>query len=324
MAITTSQQINKWYELYGTIDVTITKEIMKATGLDPRHVYLKCIGEQWPCVIFSTSFSSAKLIVSSKPAFTDKLKKANSLVSVRFSFRVEGKVDPVSFFISGHATGFSTYTQGGGGLQFMIVEYTQRPPDDLIDILGRVMEANMSAVKRKEERVLLNPESMRKIGLISKDTLIFVQGVPRKCIIRDLSFGGAKVIIVGIARFLVGKECILRMEMDDPRETLDIKGSIVRFEDVEGRKDLGAVAISFAEAGTFLSYKLHLNDYISQVRQSRGEDERAQAALAPAASAPAVVPAPAVIIAPAGATPGPTAKPVGVAKTAPNPPATGY
>jgi hypothetical protein len=291
MAITTSQQINKWYELFRTIDVTITKEIMKATGLDPRHVYLKCIGEQWPCVIFSTSFSTAKLIVSSKPAFTDMLKKANSLVSVRFSFRMDGKVDPVSFFVQGHSTGFSAYTQGGGDLQFMIVEYTQRPPDDLIEILGRVMEANMIAVKRREDRVLLTPDSMRKIGLMSKDTVIFVQGVPRKCILRDLSFGGAKAVIVGIARFLVGKECVLRMEMDDPRETLDIKGSIVRFEDVEGRKDLGAVAISYHEGGMMMSYKLHLNAYVSQTRQPRVEDEKPPTAAGEAAPAKPASPA---------------------------------
>jgi hypothetical protein len=274
MAITTSQQISKWFELYKTIDVTITKEIIKATGLDPRYVYLKCVGEQWPCVIFSTSFVGAKLIASSRPAFTDALKKANALVSLRFSFRMEGKVDPVSFFVQGHATGFAPYVQGGGDLQFMNVEYTQRPPDDLIDILGRVMEANVSSVRRREDRVLINPDSMRKIGLVTKDTVIFVQGVPRKCIIRDLSFGGAKIIIVGLARFLVGKECIIRMEMEDPREIFDVKGKIVRFEDVEGRKDLAAVAITFEETSLPLSYKIHLNSYFGQVRQVRNEEDR--------------------------------------------------
>ena len=274
MAITTSQQISNWFELYKTIDVTITKEIMKATGLDPRHVYLKCVGEQWPCVIYSTSFAGAKLIASSKQAFIDKLKKANNLVSVRFSFRVEGKTDPVSFFVQGHAVGFAPYTQSGGDLQFMTVEYTQRPPDDLIDIFGNVMEANVSAVRRREDRVLITPDSLRRIGIMTKDTVIFVQGVPRKCILRDLSFAGAKIIIVGLARFLVGKECTLRLDMEDPRETLELKGTIVRFEDVEGRKDLAAVAINFIDALTPLSFKMHFNTYLGQVRQSRIEEDR--------------------------------------------------
>jgi len=273
MAITTSQQISRWYDVFKTIDVTLTKEIMKATGLDPRNVYLKCVGEQWPCVIYSTSFSGAKLIASSKSALTDKIKKANNLVSVRFSFRIEGKTEPLSFFVQARVMGYAPYNQGGGDLQFMTVEYTQRPPDDLIDILGTVMEANISAVRRREERVLVSQDSMRRIGLMTKDTVIFVQGVPRKCIIRDLSFGGSKIIIVGLARFLVGKECLLRLDMDDPRESLDIKGTIVRFEDVEGRKDLAAVAIRFDDATMPLSYKIHLNGYFAQARPNRTEGE---------------------------------------------------
>src|SRR5512133_3808241 len=130
MAITTSQQISRWYEVFRTIDVTLTKEIMKATGLDPRNVFLKCIGEQWPCVLYSTSFSGAKIIASSRAALTDKIKKAKNMVSVRFSFRLEGKTDPVSFFVQGKVTGTAPYNQGGGDLNFMTVEYTQRPPDD--------------------------------------------------------------------------------------------------------------------------------------------------------------------------------------------------
>ncbi|MBL8967504.1 MAG: PilZ domain-containing protein [Spirochaetaceae bacterium] len=292
MPITTSQQITKWYELYKTIDVTLTKEIIGATGLDPRHVFLKCVGEQWPCVIYSTSFAGAKLIASAKTALLEKIKRANNLVSVRFSFRVEGKTDPVSFFITGRATGFAPYAQSNGDLQFMTIEYTQRPPDDLIEIMGKLLEANMNSTRRREERILLNPDSMRRLCLMSKDTLLFVQGVPRKCILRDLSFGGAKLIIVGLAKFLVGKECTLRLEMDEPREILEIKGSIVRYEDVEGRKDLAAVAVRFDDQSLPMTLKMHINDYLSQTRPSRVEDPDAAAAaektaVAPVAAAPA-------------------------------------
>jgi Tfp pilus assembly protein PilZ len=272
MSITTSQQISNWYELYKAIDVTFTKEIIKATGFEPRHVYLKCVGEQWPCVIYSTSFAGAKIVASAKPALLEKLKRANNLVSLRFSFRLEEKSDPVSFFITGRATGFSPYSQGGGDLQFMNIEYTQRPPDDLIDIMGKLLEANINSTRRREERILLSPDAMRRINVLSKNSVIFVQGVPRKCILRDLSFSGVKIIIVGLAKFLVGKECFIRLEMDEPREIIDIKGKIVRHEDVEGRKDLAAVAIHFDDDSVPMSYKMHINDYLSQTRQGSRDD----------------------------------------------------
>lgn len=289
MSITTSQQITKWYDVYKNIDVTLTKEILKTTGLDPRHVFMKCVGEQWPCVIYSTSFVGAKIIASAKPVLLEKMKRANNLVSLRFSFRFEGKTDPLSFFITGRATGFAPY-QAGGDLQFMTLEYTQRPPDDLIEIMGRLLEANINSARRREERILLTPDSMRRLCLVSKDTVLSVQGVPRKCIVRDLSFSGSKLIIVGLAKFLVGKECLLRLEMDDPRETLDLKGEIVRYEDVEGRKDLTAVAVRFDDQTVPMTYKIHINDFLCQVRQVRPEDA---APAEPAARSPAPRPAPA-------------------------------
>jgi len=279
MAIPTSQQIAKWYELYKSIDVTYTKEIIKSTGLDTRGVFLKCIGEQWPCVIYSSSFSGAKVIASAKQDLSARVSKANNLVSLRFSFKSLDKTDPVSFFIGAKVLGYSKYSQSASGdLQSISLQYTQRPPDDFIDIMGRLLEANMNAARRRDERILLNPDAMRRLCLVSKDSFIFVQGVPRKCILRDLSFSGAKAIIVGLAKFLVNKECLLRIELDEPRESLDIRGTIVRYEDVEGRKDLTAVAIHFDEAAVPMTFKMHINDYLSQVRQPRNEDAAAPAA----------------------------------------------
>ncbi len=273
MSITTSQQIGKWFELYKAIDVTYTKEILKSTGLDPRGVFLKCVGEQWPCVVYSSSFSGAKVIISSKQALTERIAKANNMVSLRFSFKLLEKPDPVSFFIGAKILGFSSYSLGGGDLQYASLQYTQRPPDDFIDIMGRLLEANMNASRRKDERILLNPDAMRRLCLVSKDSYIYVQGVPRKCILRDLSFSGTKAIILGLAKFLVDKECILRVEMDEPRESIDLKGKIVRYEDVEGRKDLTAIAVQFDEQAVPMTFKMHVNDYLSQVRQPRSEED---------------------------------------------------
>ncbi len=212
------------------------------------------------------------MVASSKQAFMDRVKKANNLLSLRFCFKNPDKVEPMSFFIAARVAGVSPYAQSGGDLQFVSILFTQRPPDDFIEILGRVLDANINSTRRRDERILLTPDSMRRIGLVAKETFLFVQGVPRKCILRDLSFSGCKALIVGIAKFLVGKGCSIKIEMDDPRESLEIKGTIVRYEDVEGRKDLTAIAVKFDERAVPMTYKMHINDCLSQVRQSRGEE----------------------------------------------------
>jgi hypothetical protein len=268
MSITTSQQITKYYELYQSIDVTFTKEVIHAAGLLAPQVFLKCMGEQWPCVIYSSSFVGAKIIASVKPALFDKIRKANNMVSIRYSFRDSGKNDPITFFVAGRVMGFAPHNQGMNDLQFLTIQFTQRPPDPLIEIMGHLLEANVNSTKRKEERILVTQDSMRRLGIMAKETFIYVQGVPRKCILRDVSFSGSKIIIVGIAKFLLDKDCILRIEMDDPHETYDIKGKIVRSEDVEGRKDLAAVAVCYDLASVPMIYKMHINDYLTQVRKS--------------------------------------------------------
>ncbi len=281
MSIATSQQITKYYEAFKAIDVTFTKEVIKATGLQSQNVFVKCIGEQWPCVVYSSSFEGAKILVTTKQALSERIKRANGLVSLRFSFKQSEKEDPIAFFVSGRATGFAPYAQSNGTLQFVNIQYTQRPPDDFVEILGRMLEANVNSTRRREERVALTPDAMRKIGLARKETLVIIEGVPRKCILRDISFSGAKIIIVGLAKFLVNKPCKLRVDLEEPRETIEIPGTVVRFEDVEGRKDLAAVAIHYDEGAVPMSYKMHLNDFIGQAVRKPAEDGRPDAAKAP-------------------------------------------
>jgi hypothetical protein len=262
MSIATSQQIAKYYETYRAISVTYTKDVVKSTGLLPQNVFLKCLGEQWPCVVYSSSFNEAKILAPNKPGLMEKIAKANNLVSLRLSFQVTENADPVSFYIAGKVSGFSPYAQSSGTLQFVVIQYTQRPPDNFVEILGRMLEANVNSTRRHEERILLTPDTMRKIGLARKETTVLIEGVPRKCILRDVSFSGSKMIIMGLAKFLVGKACQLRMDLEDPRETLAINGKVVRYEDVEGRKDLTAIAVLFDQASVPMSYKMHINDYI--------------------------------------------------------------
>jgi hypothetical protein len=274
MSITTGQQITKYFELYHAIDVTFTKEVIHVTGLYTQQVFLKCMGEQWPCVIYSTSFIGAKIVASVKPALFDKIRNANNSVSIRFSFKEPNKADTLTFFIAGKVLGFTPYSQGGGDLQFINVQYTQRPPDPLIEILGRMLEANVNSAKRRDERITVTPDSARRMGLVTKETLLYIQGVPRKCILRDISFSGAKVIIVGIAKFLEQKAITLVIDMEEPRESYSIRGTIVRSEAVEGRKDLAAVAIHFDEPSIPMNYKIHINDYLTQIvrKTLAGED----------------------------------------------------
>jgi hypothetical protein len=101
---------------------------------------------------------------------------------------------------------------------------------------------------------------------LTKESTAFVQAVPRRCILRDLSFSGAKLIMMGVAKFLIDKEVGLRVDFDDPKESFLVKGKFIRAESVEGKKEMIALAIEFDEAIVPMGYKIRINEFLSTVR----------------------------------------------------------
>jgi hypothetical protein len=279
MAILTSQKISNYYELFKAIDVIFSKEIIQVTGLVANQVYLKCVGDFWPCVIYSTSFNGAKVVVNTKTGILQKLEWANNMASLRFCFKNAETGNTVTFFVNTKASGVTPYG-GSADVVLLNLQFTQRPPDDLIEIMGRILDANVNSAKRKEERIIITPDSIRKLS-ISKESSILIQGVPRHCILRDISFSGAKIIMMGVAKFLVDKEAFLRLEFEDPREVFLLKGKFIRSESVEGRKELVSLGILFEESIIPMGYKIRVNNFISQIRpETRGAEKGGDASSA--------------------------------------------
>jgi len=102
--------------------------------------------------------------------------------------------------------------------------------------------------------------------MVSRETCVYIQKVPRRCILRDISFSGTKLIMLGIAKFLMDKEGEVQIEFDDPTESFLIKGKFVRTEIVEGKKEMIAMVLNFDESSVPMGYKIRLNDFLATVR----------------------------------------------------------
>lgn len=268
MGLVTSQKITNFYEVYKGIDVTFTKQVIEALRLQTKHVFLKCVNFQWPCVIYSSSMSGAKVIASLGEKHFDLLRKANNLVSLRFSFLMPDKPDPIAFFVTAKVIGYNPYSKENPNLHFINLSFTQRPADDLIEILGVLLEANVNSKKRSEERILITADSLRKLGFSAKDVQVYVQGVPRKGILRDISFSGAKILISGLAKFLANKPAEFKLKLEEQDKLLSMKGKILRVESVEGRKDIAAIWMKFDEDAVPIEYKMLVNGYLTRLRKT--------------------------------------------------------
>ena len=264
MGFLTAQMITAYYNRFKDIEVVFTKDLIQTTGLISEQAQLKCSSDFWPCVLIATSFQAAKVVANIKSGLLEKLKKANNSVSLRLCFKnMDEKGDSITFFIAGRVLGTVPY-KNSDDVYLLNIQFTQRPPDYLIEVIGRMQDANINAAKQKDEKIIITTESQRKLKLTSRETVVFIQGVPRRCILRELTFKKAKLIMVGVAKFMVGKEVGLRLDFEDPRESIPMKGKFSGAEDVEGKKEMLVLTMEFNETPT--NYKIRVNEYLNATR----------------------------------------------------------
>ena len=266
MALVTTQQLQDYYDHYRDSEITFTKEITRILKVDPRQIYVKCNGNQWPCIVNSTSLMACRIIVGIKGgAYSQLSQKETGPVQVRFCF-TNSDNQMISFFVNGRVSEIKPY-MNSAELAIITISFTQRPPDDLIERLGALLDANANAMRRKDERIILNPDVKRKLGLSKEESIVQIQGVPRHCIIRDLSFGGVKIIMVGIQKYVENQQALLQMRFEEPNEVIQVGGVVVASSPVEGRKDILMVSIKFGDKTVPIAYRLRINNYLVNLRK---------------------------------------------------------
>ncbi len=273
MPVTTSQQITRYFQQFSQAEITFTKEVVQTINLNSKQVYLKCLGSQWPCIVYAASMTTAKIIANMRSGLNESIKKANNLVQLRFSFAEVDKPDPITFFVPARVAAVTPYGEQNKDLFFANLEFSQRPPDDLIQILGQLLEANVNAKRRTEERIPLSPHSINQLGLVVGQCSLAVDGVPRRAIFRDLSFSGCKAVLMGVPKLLVNKPTTVRIAFDDPEQVHEIPGTICRSDPVEGRDDIAAFGIQFDEEKVPMAYKMRINSALKQFRSKAATGE---------------------------------------------------
>lgn len=266
MSVTTSHHISRYYDYYRDKEIVFTKANLKSLRIDPRQIYLKSNGGQWPCIINSSSLQMAKVIIgTSSGIYATIQKNRNAPISIRYCFFDQNN-EPIQFSVNCNVLEIKPF-QGSNELSMLTLTFTQRPPDDLIIRIGEFIEVNENFQNRKEERIAINENSLRLLGIPKEESYIFIAGVPRKCILKDLSFGGAKAMLVGIPKFLENKSVDLRLFFMDTNEKISLQGVIKNSDFLPGRKDISIVHIEFIADEIPMTYKFHINSYITSYQK---------------------------------------------------------
>lgn len=262
-----SQIISRYYDIYRDKEITFTKETLHFLRIDPRQIYIKCAGGQWPCIINSTSFQLVKVILGvGSGAITQIKKSANIPVQVRYCFIQEDNT-PLSFFVTGHVTQISPF-KDSSELLLLTISFTQQPPDDLILRMGQFIDTNENFLNRRDERIIINKEIVRRLNLEKEETIVSISNVPRRCILRDLSFGGCKIMCMGIPKFLINKEASLRLNFIEPQISFNIPGIVRNAESLEARKEIVIVSIAFVPEQVPMQFKVLINQFLTNNKKT--------------------------------------------------------
>lgn len=259
----TNKEIKQFYEKYKNADVVFNKDVINATGLEMKQTFIKYSDMQRACALYSASMVDAKVFSTLKTSIAEEIKSSGDRVHLRLAFkRADGdRKELLTFFITSKITRVSLHDSVH--VNTIYLSYQPQPPSVFVEILGELLEAKANAEKRKEERVILNPSSMRRLGLVSSNSYVWIDEEPRKCIVRDLSFIGAKILIIGVAKYFADKKIVLRLNFED-YEPLEIHGVVIRNEEVVGRQDVAAIGISFDEKNIPTLYEIRLNEFLKR------------------------------------------------------------
>jgi hypothetical protein len=262
MSILTSQQLSRLYASFADVELTFNAQIIVSSALITSEIYLKVGDQHVPCVLYASSMKGARVIAELTGPVQDLITRSDGVVSLRFAFRSPEQSTPVTFFVAAKAVNYAEYNPQKPQVKFVTLVFTHKPSDALVETLGSLLEIRANATQRKDERIVLTPESMQKIGLESKESCVSIEGAARRCILRDLSFSGAKVLMTAQGLPQGTRKVSLKLARCEIRDDTVLDGSIVRTEEIEGRTDLLALSIQYSSEPP-IGYKQRINSFFS-------------------------------------------------------------
>lgn len=248
--------------MYCATEVTFNTQVILACGLVTSALQLT-VGElALPSVLYACSMKGARVIAEVGADFPETLELHDNRALLHLGFRPKDELSDFTFLVASRVESLAVFSTRKPQVQFLTLFFRQKPPDMLIAILGSLLETNANAVGRRQQRIVLTPESMKKIGMASKESCVAFGGASRRCIVQDLSLGGAKVLVTAAGNGNGDTRIALKLARCEVKDDILLNGSIVRVEDVDGRSDMVALSIRYSSEPP-ASYKEKITSYLA-------------------------------------------------------------
>lgn len=245
MTLLGTSVLQNLYQEFLDTELTYSKEVAVGLGVLPADSGLKWAGELHPCVVHSCSFRAAKVLVRLTASQGKLMASGPKLTTLTMTFLQPKTGKKELYQFNGTLQVHQQYGAGEAELSVLVVvAFSHRPPEGFLQAHGSYLNLKKEANQRREDRIALTAENRALLELANLNTLVTVEHIERKCLLRELSYNGARVILTGVAPFLLEKPFILDLPFVG-RPVLKIPGNIVRAEPIEGHRGLAVIALGY-------------------------------------------------------------------------------
>lgn len=235
---------NLFYQFLDT-ELTYNREVSAALGFLPSGSTLKLLGRHFPCVIHSSSFEEAKVLLRLPGEIRNDLETGSKLAALSLVF-FNAKLGKNEIFQMYGAVSILQVQAGPEGFVslFLSLSYNHRPPDTFLELQGAYLSLQKEIHQRREERISLNQTTADHLGLASLNTIVSIEQIDRRCLLREISYGGAKIVLNGLGQYLTHKPFELQIHHLAKGKML-LPGHIMRAEEVEGHRELAVIGLKY-------------------------------------------------------------------------------
>ncbi len=260
------RRLNQIYDDHKNHNITFNQSVVKDIGLMTQDIAIKCCDVKLSCIIYSSSLCNAKILVNFTTDQLNYIKRKRGSISMKFSFQPKNEKNAITFYINSKITEVNEYNQEDNDLYFCLLDFSNRAPDDLINILGSHIVKQLNQHKRAEERFILNKEHTTLAKNRTQENFLFIAGNGKRCILTEISIFSAKVLLVGNVKDISAKlNAMLIIKYKGLEGIGEMIGNIERVEVVSEDEHLLSIVINFDQDKIPPAYKLWISEYLEFV-----------------------------------------------------------
>ncbi|WP_434246481.1 PilZN3 domain-containing protein [Borreliella burgdorferi] len=259
-----SRKIREYRNKYGDKEVKLSAEVN--TFLSISNIvsittdFYSAFG-----MIYSISMDSIKILFK-EDGILYALNENKNLCSMQIKKNSDSNNNNLDFFpdLSLNLLSVYSYFLGDKECNLLKFEFSTSIPEEILIKVGKLLEFKFGQNQRIHERIVVNKNSIRRLKIDFDKVFIDFNGLKHKCIVKDLSYGGALVIVSFDYSSSDRDEIDLIFSFELMGREIFIKGQSRNISTIGLSNEKGiALGIAFDEGNIPLEYTMIIYNYLN-------------------------------------------------------------